>query len=106
MAVEIHCQGTSYKKGQFLVTGGTDSIEFGEIVLILAKDDIVHFVVSVHTAEFLSEYHLYTVRRDNENMKCVNISDLTDLYPLTSNMTDGNQVVPLKHSVVDLSGIT
>lgn len=100
VTVEILYKGTSYKKGQFLVTGNIDSMQFGELVLILIKNDTVHFLMSVYTAEFLSEYHLYSVRKDNEKMQCLNISDLIDFYPLPSYIKDGCQIVPLKHSVL------
>lgn len=100
VTVEILYKGTSYKKGQFLITGNVDSVQFGELVLILIKNDTVHFLMSVYTAEFLSDYHLYSVRKDNEKMQCLNVSDLIDFYPLPSYMKDGYQIVPLKHSVL------
>ena len=37
VTVEMVYKGTSYKKGQFLITGSIDSMEFGELVLILIK---------------------------------------------------------------------
>ncbi len=100
VTVEILEKGTSYKKGQFLVTGNIDSMQFGELVLILIKNDTVHFLMSVYTSEFLSGYHLYSVRKDNEKMQCLNISDLIDFYPLPSYIKDGYQIIPLKHSVL------
>lgn len=54
----------------------------------------------MYKAELLPQYHVYKVRKDNEKMQCLNISDLTDLYPLASYMKDGYQMVPLKHSVL------
>ena len=38
VTTEVLYMGTSYKKGQFLVTGSMDSVEFGELVLILIKN--------------------------------------------------------------------
>lgn len=56
---------TTYKKGQFLVTWSAEYVEFGKIVLVLIRNDAVHFLVSVYTAEFLPQYHLYLVKKDN-----------------------------------------
>lgn len=100
VTVEMMYKGTQYKKGHFLVTGGSDSVEFGEVVLILIKNDSVYFLVSVHVTEYHSQYHLHSVRKEKEKMQCVNIIDLIDFYPLTSYMKYGYQMVPLKHSVL------
>ena len=98
--VEILYKGTAYKKGQFLVTGNIDSVEFGELMFIFIKHDTVHFLLSLYKAKFLPQYHLYSVRKDSERMQCVKSSDLIDFYPLQSYMKDGHQIVPLKHSVL------
>lgn len=100
VTVEMLYKGTSYKKGQFLVTGNADSVEFCELVLILIKNDTVYLLVSMYKAEFLTQYHVYSVRKDNEKMQCLNISDLIDFYPLPAYMKDGYQMVSLKHSVL------
>lgn len=91
---------TSYKKGEFPVTGGIDYVEFSEIVLILTRNDTVNFLLSVYTAEFLPQYHLYLVRKDNEKMQCLNINDMIDFYPLPFYMKDGYKMVQPKHSML------
>lgn len=53
VTLEMICKGTLYKKGQFLITGSMDSVEFVELVLSLIKNDTVHFLVSVYEAESL-----------------------------------------------------
>lgn len=93
-------KGTSYKKGQFLITGSNDSMEFGELVLILIKNDTVHLLVSVYEAELRPDFLVYSVRKDSEKMKCLKISDLIDFCPLSSYIKEGYQMIPLKHSVV------
>lgn len=100
VTLEMLYKGTSYKKGQFLITGSMDSVEFVELVLILIKNHTVHFLVSVYEAEFILQYHMYSVRKNNEKMQCVNITDLVDYYPLSSYIKDGCQIVPFKHSVL------
>lgn len=76
-----------------------DNIEFSELVLILINNT-VHFLVSVYSAEFLPQCHMFSIWRDNENMECVNINDLIDFYPLPYYIKDGYKIVPLKHSVL------
>uniref|UniRef100_A0A096MAD3 Uncharacterized protein n=1 Tax=Poecilia formosa TaxID=48698 RepID=A0A096MAD3_POEFO len=49
--LEILYKGTSYK-GQFLVTGSIEAVEFGELQLILINNEAVHVLVSVYKAEF------------------------------------------------------
>lgn len=100
VTVEMVYKGTAYKKGQFLVTGYTDLVEFGELVLILVKNNTVYLLVSMYTAEFLPQYHVYSVRKDNEMIQCFNICDMIDFYPLAAYMKDGQRLVPLKHSVL------
>lgn len=36
---DVQYNGINYKKGQFVVTKNDDSVEFGEIIHILVKDD-------------------------------------------------------------------
>lgn len=75
-------------------------MKFGVLELILIKNDTVYFSVSVYIAEFLSQYHLYSVKKDNEKIQCLKISDLIVYYPLCSYIKDRCQVVPFKHSVL------
>lgn len=101
VCTEIQYKGTSYKKGNFLVSKNEESIEFGELLIILIKNDAaVCFVLDVHQAEYLSEYHVYSVTKDSTRLQCLNITDLVDVYPLPSYFVNGHQVIPLKHSVL------
>lgn len=99
VTVEMSYKGTLYKKGQFLVTG-RDSVNFGELGLILIKNDTIYFIVSIYNTEFIPYFHMYSVKKDNEEMCCLNINDLADFYPLPSYWKDGYQLVPLKHGVL------
>lgn len=83
-------KGTSYKKGQFLDTGNTDSLEFGELVLILIKELQCSF----------SGVNVPRRIPSNERMQCLNISDLIDFYPMPSCMKNGYQLIPLNHSAL------
>lgn len=61
----------------------------------------VYVLMDIHKGTFLSEYHLHSVSKDSIGLKCVNINDLLDFYPLVSYILDGYQVVPLKHSILE-----
>lgn len=100
VSTDIQYKGTQYKKGHFLVSKNDEAMEFGELVLILVKNDTeVYFVMAVHKADYHSEYHLYSVKKDCAMLLCLKISDLVDFYPLTSYVVNGHQVIPLKHSI-------
>jgi len=101
VSTDIVYKGTSYKKGNFLVSKNDEAIEFGELLIILIQnDDTVYFVMGVHKADYHSEYHLYSVTKQNTRLQCLNINDLVDFYPLPSYILNGHQVIPLKHSVL------
>ena len=101
VSTDIQYKGTSYKKGHFLVSKNDESMEFGELLIILIKNDAaVYFVMDVHEAVYHSEYHLYSVTKRSTRLQCLNVNDLVDFYPLTSYFVDGHQVIPLKHSVL------
>ncbi|CAI5685968.1 unnamed protein product [Oreochromis niloticus] len=99
--VAVQYNGLTYRKGQFIVTKFDQSMEFGELLLILIKDgSALHFLMRVYDAEFLSCYHMYSVKNDTGRLECRLISELIDLWPLSSYVKNGHQIVPLKHSVL------
>ena len=100
VSAEVMYRGTLYKQGQFLVTHNMDLIEFGELALILIKDEDVHFLLRKFVTEFIPEYHLHELKHQTEIMHCMKINDLADFCPLTSYMMNEKRVIPLKHSVM------
>lgn len=99
VAVEMSYKGTLYKKGQFLVIG-KDSVNFVELGIILLRNERIYFVVSKYRTVFLPHFHMYSIKKEQEEMCCLNIYDLADFYPLPSYWKDGCQFVPLKHGVL------
>lgn len=76
-------------------------IIFGELLIILVKDGTaVYFVMNTHKTDHLPKYHLYSVTQQSTGIKCANINDLQEFYPLPSYIVDGRRVIPLKHSVL------
>lgn len=64
VSTDIQYKGTQYKKGHFLVSKNDEAMEFGELLIILIKNDTeVYFVMAVHKADYHSEYHLYSEKR-------------------------------------------
>jgi len=62
VSTEILYKGTPYKKGDFLVLNNDESMEFGELVIILVKDNAtVYFLMDTHKSDHLPKYHLYSV---------------------------------------------
>ena len=82
--------GITYRKGQFVVTKNDDSVEFGEIILILVKDDFaLHFLMRVYDGEFLSHYHMYSVKKDTGRLECRLASEMIDMWPLSCYINNG-----------------
>ena len=101
MSTEVNWKGTLYKKGSFLCLEreSDESIKFGQIELVLIKDDKeVCFLVTSHTSCYLPEYGL---TKAAEAMHCVNAKYCLDFYPLPLYSLNGQKVISLKHSVVD-----
>lgn len=99
--VDVQHNGILYRKGQFVVTKNDDLVEFGEIILILVKDDAtLYFLMRMYEGEFLSDYHMYSVKKDTGRLECKLVSELIDRCPLSCYIINGTQIVPLKHSVL------
>ena len=97
---DVQYNGIIYRKGQFVVTKNDDSVEFGEIILILVKDDFaLHFLMRVYDGEFLSHYHMYCVKNTGR-LECRLVSELIDMWPLSYYINNGYHIVPLKHSLL------
>lgn len=80
ISAEVMYRGTLYRKGQFLVTNNMDSVEFGELALVLRKDEVIHFLLRKFVAEFIPEYHLHELKNQTQVMQCVKINDLAYFY--------------------------
>lgn len=104
VSTEVRFKGTLYKKGSFLCLKHDDeSVEFGQIELVLIKDNKhLCFLVTAHTSLYLSEYGLYEVKQAAGDMRCINVEQCLDFYPLSLYSLRGVKVISLKHSIVDL----
>lgn len=101
VSTDIQYKGTSYKKEDFLVTKNDETMEFGELVVILIQHNAtVYFVFDMHTSEYHNEYHMYSVTKLTAQLLCLNITNLADFYPLKSYIINGHRVIPLKHSIL------
>ncbi len=104
VCTEVNLKGTLYKKGSFLCLKqeSNESIKFGRTELILMKDDNdVWFLVTPFMSLYWSEFGLYEVRETAEGMCCIQAEQCLDFYPLALYSLNGQNVLSLKHSVVD-----
>lgn len=70
-----------YRHHSSTPTVNDDSVEFGEIILILVKDDFaLHFLLRLHDAEFLSHYH--SIKKDTVRLECRLVGELIDMCGL------------------------
>lgn len=104
-STEVQWKGTQYRKGFFLCLSHGESTEFGQIQLILVKeekeDKHVYFIVTPHNVSYLVEFGLYEVKVVRQTMKCMKGELKLDYYPLPEYKLFGTRVISLKHSVVD-----
>lgn len=69
-------------------------------MIVIKNDTAVHFVMDEQKPNYDPEYHLYSVAKRTTRLECLKISDLVDLYPLSSYIVDGRQDIPLKHNLI------
>lgn len=102
VSTEVQWKGTLYRKGSFLCMKNDNSVEFGQIELILMKGNkYVYFLVTPHCSSYLAEYGLYHVGEAVKQMFCINAEHCLDFYPLAAYSLCGMTVLSLKHSVLD-----
>lgn len=57
-------------------------------------------MMQVCDGEFLSHYHVYSVKREPGRLECKTVGDLIDMWLLSTYVIDEWLIVPLKHSVL------
>lgn len=103
VSTEVSFQGTTYRKGFFLCLKNDEYVEFGQLELILMKENKdVYFLVTPHSSSYMPEYGLHKVGEAAKNMLCINVEKCLDLYPLAAYSLFAMTVISLKHSVLDL----
>lgn len=85
VSTDIQYKGTTYKKGHFLVSKNDETVEFGELLIILIKNDAEVYFVMIYIKLIIILSIICTLRKkDCAMLQCLEISDLVDFYPLTS----------------------
>ncbi|MGL4694753.1 hypothetical protein, partial [Enterococcus larvae] len=105
VVTQVEYKGTRYRKGNFICLKCEEVhsvLQVGQIELIFIKDDEVTFLVTPHSALYLSDYGLFEILPATKEMICVNAEDCLDYYPLNEYSFMGLNVMTLKHSVVNL----
>ncbi|KAG1672406.1 Zinc finger protein ZXDC [Nymphon striatum] len=100
---ELGYMGTTYKKGNFLITGKEDDmIVFGEILYIIkCKNQMeIYFLLRAHQSVYDDALHVYSVScKNREAYICLKHEDLLDYYPLNAYGKKSNLLITLKHAV-------
>ncbi|XP_071843985.1 uncharacterized protein [Apostichopus japonicus] len=90
----MHVSGTEYSAGLFVACEG---MKFGCILLTILVCDEAYLLVKLHSATILQGLGVHMLHPSN-NVVCVNISKLSDYYPLTAYLVRGRLLLPLKHN--------
>ncbi|KAI2643064.1 hypothetical protein H4Q32_029533 [Labeo rohita] len=62
VSTEANFRGTLYKKGFFVCLKNDESLEFGQLELVLIKENKdVHFLVMPHSSSYMPEYGLHKI---------------------------------------------
>ncbi|KAG1673612.1 Zinc finger protein ZXDC [Nymphon striatum] len=100
---ELGYMGTTYKTGNFLITGKEDDmIVFGEILYIMkCKNQMeIYFLLRAHQSVYDDALHVYSVScKNREAYICLKHEDLLDYYPLNAYGKKSNLLITLKHAV-------
>lgn len=103
ISTEVRFHGTLYRKGYFLCLKNDESVEFGQLELILIKENKnVYFLVTPHSSSYMPEYGLHKLGESAKEMLCINADQCLDFYPLAAYSLLTMKVISLKHSVLDL----
>lgn len=103
VSTEANFRGTLYKKGFFVCLKNDESLEFGQLELVLIKENKdVHFLVMPHSSSYMPEYGLHKIGEAAKDMVCINADQCLNYYPLPAYSLFEMKVISLKHSVLDL----
>lgn len=96
-------RGISYKANMFLSISRNESkIIFGKIIFILTITDKICFLVNLHNSSYSSKSNLYILENgETLSLKSVFFDELLDYYPLNSYLVSSDNLISLKHSIVD-----
>lgn len=67
-SVDLQHNGIIYKKGRFVVTKNDDSMEFGEIILVLMRKYFALYLL--HGCMAMNSFHTYTVKNRTLRLEC------------------------------------
>lgn len=92
-------QGTSYSVGMVLVYGSTCGLpDFVEILQILVIRGHLLFAVKLQSAWYFEHFRCFKLEATRD-IKVIEHSELTDIYPLAVYTIQGHRMVSLKHYI-------
>ena len=100
MGYKCIVRNVHYKKGYFLPIDYQDLLTVGKINLILIQNKSrVVFVLSVYTCTHITDYGVYQIPKQEEQLQCYLVDQLPFALPLPSYKFEGNDVIVLKHTI-------
>ncbi|KAA0721602.1 hypothetical protein E1301_Tti023215 [Triplophysa tibetana] len=104
VSTEGNFRGTLYKKGFFLCLNNDESMKFGQIELVVMKENKdVYFLVTPHSSSYMPEYGLYKIGEAARDMVCINADQCLGCYPLPAYSLFAMKIVSLKHAMDDIA---
>lgn len=96
-------RGINYKTNMFLpILRNESNIIFGKIIFILKNPDKICFLVNMHNSSYSPNSNLYILESSEHlSLKAVFFDELLDYYPLNSYLVFSDNLISLKHSIVD-----
>lgn len=95
-------KGTSYVKDSFVVLDCSQSLPtFGKVMMcLLDSTGAGYLLVSICKAVKIQHLGLYRISEvDEDNVKCVPVSELWDYCPLPGYLISSSQCIALKHGI-------
>lgn len=73
VSIEVNFRGTLYKKGSILCLKNDESLEFGQLDLVLMKENKdVYFLVMPHSSSYMPEYGIHKIGEAAKDIVCIN----------------------------------
>lgn len=74
--MDVQYRGITYTKGQLVVIGNDDMVEFGKVFLTVVKNNLaLHVLMRVYSAEYHPQYHIYSVQESGRHVSCGHYHD-------------------------------
>ena len=101
----ITVRGIAYKRDDYVIVDTSDIGYscFAIITMILLhKGNLVYFLVQLVDTVYEYNFGLYEVKENSSQIRCININDLKDLWPLHAYNIGPKKYIAIKHQTLTL----